>query len=345
MAGTIFGLPFDEELFLQMWNEVPDPTLTAILNSGAMVADSNIAGMIQNNGNLYTIPFYNPLDGDPSNHDGQTDITATEINGAYQTGVVYGRDKAFAARDFAAELSGGDPMGHIAGTVGRYWSKQRQKELIGILNGVFSITGSSGNAKLWQDNNTADLSSTTATPYTIGLTDANDLLTQAAGDNKSQFTLAIMHSQVAKTLENAQLLEFWTQTDANGITRRLNLATYGGMTVIIDDGVPATAVGGSEANKDLIKYTTYFLGGGALRQANARLDNPVETQRDPAKNGGMDILYTRIRETIHPNGFSFTPPSSSWTQSPTRAQLSAKANWSIVFNPKAIAMARLITNG
>ena len=25
MAGTIFGIPFDDELFMQMWNEAPDP--------------------------------------------------------------------------------------------------------------------------------------------------------------------------------------------------------------------------------------------------------------------------------------------------------------------------------
>ena len=39
MAGTIFGIPFDEELFMQMWNEAPDPYLTAMIESGAVVMD------------------------------------------------------------------------------------------------------------------------------------------------------------------------------------------------------------------------------------------------------------------------------------------------------------------
>ena len=62
--------------------------------------------------------------------------------------------------------------------------------------------------------------------------------------------------------------------------------------------------------------------------------------------GGQDELITRIRETIHPNGFSFTIPKSGvWTESPTDEQLFATANWSIKFDPKAIPIARLITNG
>ena len=116
-------------------------------------------------------------------------------------------------------------------------------------------------------------------------------------------------------------------------------------TVIIDDNVPAKAVGGSGANKDLIQYTTYLLGTGAIRAAQGRVDRPSEVDRDPKTNGGQDTLYTRIRETIHPNGFTFTIPSSGWTQSPTDAQLSASANWSVMYDPKAIPLARLITNG
>ena len=54
---------------------------------------------------------------------------------------------------------------------------------------------------------------------------------------------------------------------------------------------------------------------------------------------------TRIRETMHPNGFSFTKPTSGYTASPTDAQLAATANWSIVADPKTIALAKIITNG
>ena len=56
MAGTIFGIPFDDELFMEMWNEAPDPYLTAMIESGAVVEDPVIANRIAGSGNLYTIP-------------------------------------------------------------------------------------------------------------------------------------------------------------------------------------------------------------------------------------------------------------------------------------------------
>jgi hypothetical protein len=76
-----------------------------------------------------------------------------------------------------------------------------------------------------------------------------------------------------------------------------------------------------------------------------RVDVPSEVFRDPKTNGGQDTLYTRTRKTFHPNGFSFTPPTSGYSGSPTDAQLAAAANWAIKFDPKAIPMAALITNG
>lgn len=345
MPGTIFGIPFDDELFLQMWNEAPDPYLTAMLDSGAVVEDPTIAGMINNNGNIYTIPFYNILDGDDQNYDGQTDITVSEVGGGSQTGVVYGRAKGFFARNFTAELSGADPMGHITNSISRYWQKKRQKRLIGIAGAVFGITGSSGYAKSWGNNHTMNLGSDTATARKIEETDLNNLATLACGDHKDQFGLAIMHSNVANTLENKQLLEYWKYTDKNGIQRRMNIASVNGFTAIIDDGVPCEVVGGSGANKDLYQYTTYLFGNGVFRTSKGRVDVPVEANRDAKKNGGQDELITRMRETIHPNGFSFKVPTSGWTQSPTDEQLFNTANWSIKFDPKAIPMARLITNG
>lgn len=345
MAGSIFGIPFDEELFMQMWSEAPDPYLTAMIESGAVVSDPLIASKIGSNGNIYTIPFYDTLDGDDQNYDGQTDITVSEVGGGSQTGVVYGRAKGFFARNFTAELSGADPMGHIVATIAKYWQKRRQRRMIGIADAVFGITGSSGFAKTWGTTHTLNLCSDTAAARNIEETDLNDLATMACGDHKDMFGLAIMHSNVAKTLENKQLLEYWKYTDANGIQRPMNIASVNGYTAIIDDGVPCVAVGGDGANKDLKKYTTYLFGAGVIRTAKGRVDVPVETHRDAKKNGGQDELITRMRETLHPNGFSFTAPKSGWTESPTDEQLFNTANWSIKFDPKSIPMARLITNG
>ena len=335
MAGYYLNFPFDAELFVQAWGEAPDPVKTALLNSGVLVNDPVAAAKLQNDGNLYTLPFYNILDGDEVNYDGATDITSTETSADVQTGIAYGRAKGFTARNFVAELSGSDPFGHIVNSVARYWNKKRQNRIIGLLDAIFGITNDPAWAK-----HTVDLSVTTGTPYEIEATTLNDVATDTLGDNKSAYAVAIMHSNVARTLENLQLLEYWKQTDANGIQRPTTLASANGYLVIIDDGVPVDT-----STDDYPKYTTYLLGTGVLRFAPGRLDVPVEIHRDPAKNGGQDTLYTRIRETIHPNGFSFNVPTTGWTESPTDAQLFNKNNWVRKFDAKAIPMAKLITNG
>ncbi len=345
MAGMIFGIPFDEELFVEMWGEAPDPYLAAMIESGAVVQDSVIAEKIATSGNFYTIPFYNTLDGDPQNYDGRTNIVTTEIDGDMQSGIVYGRSKGFMARNFTAELSGADPMGHIVNTVAKYWQKQRQKILLKIVGAVFGITGANGYPKKWNETHILDLTSDTATPNKIKETDLNDLATLACGDHKGEFGLAVMHSNVANTLENLQLLEYRKYTDPLGITRKLDIADINGYTVLIDDGVPVEPVGGEGDNADLKKYPTFLFGTGVVRTAKGRVDVPVETVRDAKTNGGQDELITRMRETLHPNGFSFKIPTSGWTESPTDAQLAATANWGIKFDPKAIPMATLYTNG
>lgn len=340
MAKTYLNYPFDDDLFIARWNAEPDSEKTALLDSGVMVEDPELASRLMSSGNFGTIPFYKTLTGTPVNHDGQTDITSTETQADQQNYVAYGRDVAWTARDFVGELSGADSIGHIISSIAKFWAKYRQKKIIAILGAIFGITSNAA----WTAH-TVDVGSATATARKINETDLNDLATDTLGDNKDAYKLAIMHSSVARTLENLQVLDYWKQTDANGIQRNLGLASVNGYTVIIDDGVPVTAVGGSEANKDLKKYTTYLLGTGVLRHCWARQDVPVEVVREAMKNNGQDTLVTRIRECIHPNGFSFKIPSTDWTNSPTDAQLEASANWALKFAPKEIPIARLITNG
>lgn len=341
MPGTYLNYPFDEEIFINAWAEEPDPIKNAMIQSGAMVNDSLIASRIAEGSNVYTIPFYNTIGGTPVNLDGATNITSTETTGGSQSGIVYGRAIGWTARDFVGTLSGNDPMGHITASVAKFWQKQNQATLIGILGAIFGIDDDDEWSK-----HSVELLSETADASLITATTLNDVMTAALGDNKSAFSMAIMHSAVAKTLEDLQVLEYWKYTDANGIQRPTNIASVNGLTVIVDDGVPNEKVGGAGVNKDLIKYTTYLLGAGCIRFAPARLTFPAaEVHRDPAKNGGQETLYTRIRQTIHPNGFSFTAPASGFTESPTDAQLFAADNWSIKFNAKAIPIARVITNG
>ena len=132
---------FDPELFLLNWQNTPDLTLTALYDSGAVQENAEIASLIANGGDFYTIPFYDVLGGTPVNYDGATNITATEHSGIAQNGVVYGRANAWKARQFIRDFnSGADPMQSITAQVAKFWQKRRQAILLKILDGVFSVT-------------------------------------------------------------------------------------------------------------------------------------------------------------------------------------------------------------
>ena len=150
-----------------------------------------------------------------------------------------------------------------------------------------------------------------------------------------------MHSTVANTLANLQLLEFSKYTDASGITRNLPLAQVNGLTVVINDLVPRTANATATTEFD---YTTYILGLGAIKFASAPVDVPSEMDRNPETNGGQDMIYTRIRECIAPNGFSFKGDIATDVGIPDSV-LFLPASWERKMPAKSIMMNRVITNG
>ena len=345
MPGTYLGFPFDEELFLMQWRAAQDPVLTALLDSGAVVEDATIRNMIANGSNLYTIPFYNVLGGDEENYDGNTNITETETSGGSQTGVVYGRAHAWKDRDFIRDFnSGADPMRSIVAQTSKYWAKKKQARLIGILDGIFGITDdSTDNWDSWQLH-TLDIKTSTTSASDANKVDAAsaaDAVQKAVGDNSGIFSMAVMHSKVALNLAKQNLLQFRKYTDPMGIERTINLADWNGYTVIVDDGVPVSQNGTATSEND---YTTYLFGAGAILTAPAPVSKAVEIGREPKVQGGYDFLINRLRETLHPNGFSFVADVST-NVSPTDATLKAAASWKLVANAKNIPIARIISNG
>ena len=346
MPGTFLGYPFDEEIFLMNWRAAQDPTRTAMIDSGAVQRNAEIARMIANGSNLYTIPFYNVLGGNDDNYDGTTNMTVTDPDGGSQTGVVYGRMHAWRDKDFIRDFnSGANPMQQISAQVAKYWNKKRQNRLIGIMNGIFGITDDSSDYwDAWQLHTMNIALATTGTAgeaNCVSEASAAEAIQKAVGDNAGIFGMAVMHSKVAMNLAKQNLLQYRKYTDAAGIERTVNIADWNGYTVIIDDGVPVATNTKDATAKD---YTTYLLGTGAIQFAEAPVEVPVETSRTVLEAGGYNVLATRLRETLHPNGFSYALPSSS-VISPTDAQLATSAQWKVVVDPKLIPIARIISNG
>ena len=319
--ATFLNYPFDADLFIHMWRTAPNPVFQALINSGALANDAVIQGQMNEVSNLWTAPFYQPLVGTLQNYDGVTNMTSNETAAVSQSGVVYGRMISFRDRDFMYDFHGADPMGHIVASIADFHNFERQKRVIGILEGIFGITGDTDWSKHIVTTG-ADITETTI----------NTVAQMALGDNKAQLALAIMHSAVATQLQNLGLLEYAKYTSPQGIETPTNIAFINNLTVIVSDEVP---VSGNA-------YTTYLLGRGALRFATAPVKVPASVARDEALNGGSEALYTRIREVIHPNGFNFNY-QASMGESPVDTDLFLPANYSRVFNAKALPFAKLVT--
>jgi len=340
MAGTNLNFPFDEEIFNYQWKNEPDVVLTNMLESGAVVNDPEVARLIANGSNFFVTPYYDVLGGDEENYNGVDDMTATATEGGNYSGVVYGRMKAWKATSFIKDFnSGADPMQQIVSGVAKYWQKKRQARLIGVLDALFGISGDTD----WDlhTTNIATTGSSVEDANKIAETTINEAIVKANGDHATDYTLAIMHSVVAGRLANLQLLNFLKYTDASGIERALPIGQINGLTVIVNDNVTVEDSGTASGEKE---YSTYLLGQGAIRYAQAPVEVPAEMDRNPAVAGGQDMLYTRVREAMVPYGFNFEGDYSTDVAVPD-TELLVSASYSREMPHKAINLARVVTNG
>lgn len=342
---TGLGYYYDEEIFNRAYTSEKDPTSTVLVESGVMVEDSEIARMISGGGNFYTLPFYTDISGNYVNYDGNTDITLDEVDAAgQQHGVVWGRAKGWTDRDFVSDFSSADPMRNILNRIQKWEAKKRQTLLIGILEAIFGITSATAGTYEyeWANQHISNIASATSTitdANKISLTSLRDLAVKANGDAADDYALSIMHSHVANRLSQFNVLEFFKYNDANGQERDVKVGRSGNMLVLICDEVPHSV----NATSGAMEYTTYCFGRGTIGYAKAAVEHPSEQFRNQTAKGGMDCLVTRFRETILPYGFSFE--MQNLPVSPTDAQITTTANWSIVYQPKNIYLAKLVSNG
>ena len=332
---------FNAEVFGKYLETVPRVKQNALLKAGVLRTRTDLRAMLseQTGGNFAEIPMTGLIGGAALNYDGSTNITATSLETFLQGMIVVGRAKAWEEKDFSFDITGHDFMAEIAKQVANYWDDIDQLTILKTLEGVFGVTANSFNT-----GHTLDI--TGAATKTVGATTLNDAVQQAAGANKDIFTVAIMHSVVATNLENMQVLEYWKETNADGIQKSTKMASWNGRTVLVDDDVPVDTSGTNP------KYTTYLLGEGAFDYCECGAKVPSEVYRDPTTVGGKDMLITRQRKIFAPKGFSFVQPSTAII-SPTDANLATAARWTVVkdsagtgfFDTKAIPFARIISEG
>lgn len=342
---------FNAEAFKYMVGRVPDLRLNELRKSRALAGDADIRSVFASqDGTAYArIAMRGLIDGEAVNYDGQTDITATSTKTFERGVVVIGRAKAWTEKDFSYDITGGvDFMENIAQQVSEYWTEIDQNTILAILEGVFGMTGDT-KSKEFVDLHTYDV--TGADDGAVTSTTLNSAMQQACGANKKAFSMAFVHSAVATNLENLNLIKHLTYTDKDGMTRDLDMYTWNGRLVIVDDALPAVT-----DESGATTYTTYVLGEGAISFENIGAKVPYEMSRDPKANGGEDTLYSRQRKVFTPKGISYEKKAQA-SLSPTDAELRNGANWALVhsgetvegersyINHKAIPIARIISKG
>ena len=375
--GKFDSKSFNEKAFKYSVDRIPNLKTNELKKSRALTGNEDIRKVFADeDGTAYArIAMRGLLEGDAVNYDGQTDITATSTKTFERGVVVVGRAKGFVEKDFSYDVTGGkDFMQNVAEQIADYKDGLDQDTILAVLKGIFSMTG----AKNLEFVN----KHTTEVKGNIQATTLNTATNKACGANKKKFALVFMHSDVATNIENLNLLEHLKYTDKDGITRELDLGTWNGKLVIIDDDMPtkeveatyvkttdkAIVTGKTYYTKSSTKYTvvsnpvegsigdyyelsdeahteytTYVLGIGAIDFEDVGVKVPYEMDRNPSKNGGQDTLYIRQRKVFAPFGISYEKTSQA-TLSPTNAELENGANWALVNSGETAEASRSYIN-
>lgn len=360
---------FNGEVFGAYVDRVENLNRNALLNSGAVVEHPEYASMLpdQTGGNYITVPIKARIGGTADNYDGNTDITADSRDTYTHGRIVVGRAHGWTEKDFSTDITGEDFM-PAAEEVAEYWDDIDQATLLATLKGVFSMTGS-GNID-FVNKHTYNTSDNPDAPV-FNETTLNNAIQQALGDNKSRFSLAVMHSTVATHLENLKLLAYMKYNDGEGIERDLTLATLNGRTVLIDDNMPTEAVEekyvlGTKNSEGALEVVASGATAGQIDQAEVTEDIPGVQVGDYVvlmpvgtyyttyvmgqgaieyTNCGAKVPYEMDRDAKTDGGVDilysrqrkiFSPYGISFKSgsiiSPTDTQLSTGSNWQLAQN-------------
>lgn len=334
---------FNPQAFGKYVETVPKARLNALIKADIFRSNEDIRNMFSSQtGTAYgVIPMYGRLTGSASNYDGKTGYGDAKTLNTYERGVVVvGRKDKFSENDFSYDITSGvDFMGQVGNQLSEYWDTVDEDTLISIIKGIFASTTAGGQA--FAKAHTFDITEESETK--VSTTTLNNAIQKASGDRKMKYALVIMNSAIATELENQKLLTYLKENDANGLERELNLATWNGKLVIVDDSIT------SEDNAGVTNYITYVLGKGSFDYENIGAKVPYEMDRDA--DADQDVLYSRQRKVFAPYGFTYLKENQT-TLSPTDTELADGANWDLVsdednnyFNHKEIAIAKIVSLG
>ena len=324
MAGTTLQDVIVPELFNPyVINRTME--LSALVQSGIITNNSEFDALASQAAPTVNMPFFEDLTGESEQIIEGEDLEDNKITSNKDVAAIIRRAKMWSATDLSAALAGSDPMAAIGTLVAQFWSRDLQKELVALLDGIFGtipageegtppaetrlasnlldISGKSGNAANWNGGAVIDAE-------------------QVQGDAKAQLTGICMHSATQAYLKKQNLLE--TVQPSNDVA----FNTYQGKRVIVDDGCPV---------KNGV-YTTYLFGNGAIALGNGNPVGfvPTETDRAKRKGSGVDYLINRKTMILHPRGVAWQNAVVAKTEGPSRKEVADPKNWKPVYESKQI---------
>ncbi|MCT1186494.1 coat protein [Lactococcus lactis] len=290
---------------------------SAFVQSGIAVADERVSKNITAGGLLVKMPYWTDISGDDEVvGDGDKSLSTGKITVAQDTAAVHYRGRGWSVNEMAAVVSGDDPMKALLSRIATWWVRREQQILISSLNGMFAAGGA--------------LTATHSLDRSTKNIDAKLLLDtkQLLGDAAERVNTLAMHSAVYTDLQKQQLITFIP--NARG---EVNIPTYLGYRVVVDDGIKADKTG---------VYTTYLFGTGSIGRNSGNPSDLTTFETDREAATGTDKIYTRRAITMHPYGVKWTDAERDpGNITPTNADLEKAANWKLVYEPKNVAILAL----
>lgn len=300
--------------------------LSALLSSGIVENNKEFDKLASQPAPTVNMPFFEDLNGESEQVIEGEDLEENKITSNKDVAVIFRRAKMWSATDLSAALAGKDPMKAIGELVARFWSRDLQKELIRVLNGIFgtipAVTGDTAKPEETRlASNLLDISGKSGAAANwsgSAFIDAEQLL----GDAKAQLTGIAMHSATEAELRKQNMIQTIRPSED------ASFDVYQGKRVIVDDGCPV--------EKGV--YTTYLFGNGAVALGNGNPEGfvPTETDRAKRKGSGVDYLINRRTSILHPRGVAFTSENVAKTEGPSPEEMRDPSNWKPVYEPKQI---------
>nr|DAK29705.1 MAG TPA: major capsid protein [Caudoviricetes sp.] len=287
---------------------------SALVQSGVAAPDARVAQLINSTpqgGNMIMMPFYKPLSGDDEIF-GEDALTPDGVQTGNERATLLIRQKSWGTTDLARVKGGSDPMAAIMNMVSDWWLEREQAVFISVLKGLFDASGALATTHL------LDISTQSGAAAVIGVDatlDAKNLM----GDAYKKITAIAMHSATFTKLQKQQKIETVYSSDL-----KVNIDTYLGYRVIVDDSLPANSG----------VYDTYLIGAGAFTRDSGAPDGLISTETDRDKLKAEDFLINRKAFVLHPNGVAFKgTPTKAYA---TNEDLETASNWELVKNAKNV---------